>query len=35
MDDKLGAKVVTKHGANVGLNKDTKLGIKKERNIWC
>ena len=30
MDIKLGAKVVEKHGANVGVNRYVKLGIKKD-----
>ena len=30
MDDKLGAKVVEKHGANVGINMDVKLDIKND-----
>ena len=30
MDDKLGAKVVEKHGGNVGVNKDVKLEIIKD-----
>ena len=33
MDDKLGTKVVAKHGANVDINRDVKLGIKK--NATC
>ena len=27
MDDKLGTKVVAKHGANVGVNRDANLGV--------
>ena len=30
MDEKLGTKVVAKHGANVGINRDAKLDIKKD-----
>ena len=30
MDDKLGSKVVTEHGANVGINMDAKLDIKND-----
>ena len=33
MDDKLGTKVVAKHGANVGVNRDVKLGIKKDATL--
>ena len=33
MDDKLGAKVVEKHGGNVGVNKDVKLCIKNDETL--
>ena len=33
MDKKLGAKVVAKHGANVGVNRDAKLDIKKDETL--
>ena len=33
MDDKLGSKVVSKHGANVGINRDVKLGIKNNATL--
>ena len=33
MDDKLGTKVVAKHGANVGVNRDAKLDIKKNATL--
>ena len=33
MDDKLCAKVVEKHGANVGINMDVKLGIKNDATL--
>ena len=33
MDKKLGAKVVAKHGANVGINRDEKLDIKKDATL--
>ena len=33
MDDKLGTKVVAKHGANVGVNRYAKLDIKKDATL--
>ena len=33
MDEKLGTKVVAKHGANVGVNRDAKLYIKKDATL--
>ena len=33
MDDKLGVKLVAKHGSNVGVNRDAKLGIKKDATL--
>ena len=33
MDDKLGAKLVAKHGDNVNVNRDAKLGIRKDATL--
>ena len=33
MDEKLDAKVVAKHGANVGINRDAKLDIRKDATL--
>ena len=33
MDDKLGTKVVAKHGANVNVNMDVNLGIKNDATL--
>ena len=33
MEEKMGAKVVVKHGANVGVNRYAKLDIKKDATL--